>query len=92
MPKATFLIPIASAVASIVTMPTHASVPAKVADTTAKTPSATSTHDLETLLTYARGDEQHQMLMKRDDSGTVLAYHRSHSSHSSHSSHRSSAY
>ena len=92
MPKATFLISIASAVASIVATPAHASVPAKAVAATAKTPSATSTHDIGTLLTYVRGDEQHQMLMKRDDSGTVLSYHRSHSSHSSHSSHRSSAY
>ena len=95
MSKATFLIPVASAVASIAGAPAHASVPAQAADAAAKTPSTASTDTLGTLLTYVRGNEQHQTLMKRDESGTVLAYHQSHSSHyshSSHSSHRSSAY
>ena len=92
MSKAAFLITVATAVASITGAPAHASVPAQTADAAAKTPSAAS---VGTVLTYVRGDEQHQTLMKRDDSGTVLAYHQSHSSHyshSSHSSHRSSAY
>ena len=92
MPKATFLISTASAVASIVGVPAHANVPPQLTDTAVKTPITSSEHLIGTLLTYVRGDEQHQMLMKRDDSGTVLSYHRSHSSHSSHSSHRSSAY
>ena len=95
MPKASFLISIASAVAAIAGTPVHASVPSEAVGAVAKVPSAASTDFIGTLLTYVRGDEQHQMLMKRDDSGTVLAYHQSHSSHSSpssHSSHRSSAY
>jgi hypothetical protein len=94
MTKAAFLIPMAAATAALVGGPAVANTPPQLhAAASAKTPIAAQPGD--TLLGYVRGDEQHQMLMKRDDSGTVMAYHQSHSSHyshSSHASHRSSAY
>jgi len=38
---------------------------------------------------YVKNGEAHTLLMKKADTGQMLAYHSSHASHSSHSSHRS---
>ncbi|WP_436294703.1 His-Xaa-Ser repeat protein HxsA2 [Variovorax sp. LjRoot178] len=96
MTKATFLIPMAAATASLIGGAAYASAPAQVKQSANLPAASAATQGAGGLvLGYVRGDEQHQMLMKRDDSGTVLAYHQSHSSHyshSSHASHRSSAY
>jgi hypothetical protein len=92
MKKAAFLIPVAAAAASLAT-----SVGATVTPI-ASTPAPNASRpvagegSIGTLLEYVRGDEQHLMLMQRDERGVVMAQHQSHSSHSSHSSHRSSAY
>ena len=96
MTKAAFLIPVAAAAASLIGAPAQAMAPAQSSQS-AKAPAASVAQQGagEFVLSYLQGDEQHRMLMKRDDAGTVLAYHQSHSSHyshSSHSSHRSSAY
>lgn len=38
---------------------------------------------------YLRGDEKHELLIKKSDTGLIFAGHASHSSHGSHGSHRS---
>jgi hypothetical protein len=38
---------------------------------------------------YLRGDEKHELLIKKSDMGLIFAGHGSHSSHGSHGSHRS---
>ena len=38
---------------------------------------------------YLKGDEKHQLLVKKSDVGLIFAAHGSHSSHGSHGSHRS---
>lgn len=99
MKKAAFLISVAAAAACLVggasaaVAPTTAQAVA-AQSAVAKTPAANALSG-GTLVGYVLGDEQHQLLMQRDASGTLMAYHRSHSSHHSHrshSSHRSSAY
>ncbi|PXW26422.1 His-Xaa-Ser repeat protein HxsA2 [Paraburkholderia caballeronis] len=42
-------------------------------------------------LTVRAGDDAYDFVLKRTQSGQVMAYHSSHSSHSSHYSHRSSS-
>lgn len=38
---------------------------------------------------YLKGDEKHELLVKKSDVGIIFATHGSHSSHASHGSHRS---
>ena len=94
MKKAAFLIPVATAVASLAANAVAAIAPASPQS---PRPSDAGLADpvKPLFLQYTRGSEQHLMLMQRDSSGVVMAYHQSHSSHSSHASHashRSSAY
>ena len=42
------------------------------------------------LFNYSQGTELHSLVVKPNESGVMLSYHRSHSSHSSHRSHYSS--
>ena len=43
----------------------------------------------ENLFQYAKGTELHTLVVKPNEIGVMLSYHRSHSSHSSHRSHYS---
>jgi hypothetical protein len=45
----------------------------------------TTTH----IAQYLKGDEKHELLVKKSDLGLIFAAHGSHSSHASHGSHRS---
>jgi len=38
---------------------------------------------------FSKGDEKHELLLKKSDGGLIFATHGSHSSHGSHGSHRS---
>jgi hypothetical protein len=38
---------------------------------------------------FARGNELHQLLVKRNEAGLMMSYHGSHASHASHASHSS---
>jgi hypothetical protein len=38
---------------------------------------------------YLKGDEKHELLLKKSDVGLIFAAHGSHASHGSHGSHRS---
>lgn len=38
---------------------------------------------------YLKGDERHELLLKKSDVGLIFAAHGSHASHGSHGSHRS---
>ncbi|WP_354372256.1 His-Xaa-Ser repeat protein HxsA2 [Variovorax paradoxus] len=94
MKKAAFLIPVATAVASLGTTAVAAFAPASP-QSSGPRGAALADPVKPLVLQYTRGNEQHLMLMQRDSSGVVMAYHQSHSSHSSHASHashRSSAY
>lgn len=41
------------------------------------------------IVQYLKGDEKHELFMKKSDAGLIFADHSSHSSHGSHGSHRS---
>jgi len=45
----------------------------------------TTTH----IAQYLKGDEKHELLVKKSDVGLIFAAHGSHASHGSHGSHRS---
>lgn len=45
----------------------------------------TTTH----IAQYLKGDEKHELLVKKSDIGLIFAAHGSHASHGSHGSHRS---
>ena len=45
----------------------------------------TTTH----IAQYLKGDEKHELLVKKSDVGLIFATHGSHASHGSHGSHRS---
>ncbi len=88
-----FLVPVGLAVAAI--SPAQASIDPTTTSTIV--PSSNGTIGLNAndaivqRLAYQLGTEEHSLLMKRTETGTLYAFHQSHGSHGSHSSHRSSA-
>jgi len=63
----------------------------KSSDIDEKLPNLSSLNSLAIgkLFEYSRGDELHSLIVKPNESGVMLSYHRSHRSHSSHRSHYS---
>jgi hypothetical protein len=87
-----FLISVGAAVAALITGQTPAK--SEAVATAAKTPQ-TPEGPKSTLagavgqMLYEIGPDQHALVLKKTEAGSLYAQHRSHSSHSSHSSHRS---
>lgn len=88
-----FLIPVSIAAAALSPAGVNASIESKSIETTSDKVSADFTKNTgitEHMMTFTRGDEKHQLLMKKSEAGIIFAAHQSHASHASHGSHRSS--
>lgn len=90
-----FLVPVAAALAALVSNTSQAVTDPSVAATTPPAPArstlaAQQSHDpIVQTLHYQMGTEEHILLMRQPASGVMYAQHQSHWSHSSHSSHSS---
>jgi hypothetical protein len=88
-----FLIPVSIAAAALSPTGVNASIESKPIETTSDKASADLTKNTgitEQMMTFTRGNEKHQLLMKKSEAGIIFAAHQSHASHASHGSHRSS--
>ena len=90
-----FLIPVSFAVTALMANNAEAKIQAKPIGTDEKSVAdqANSVAEREESTThvaqYLKGDEKHDLLIKKSDAGLIFAAHGSHSSHGSHGSHRS---
>lgn len=87
-----FLIPVGAAVAALSPTSTNASIDTQshvVVDIVPEEKLGANNTTLH-VMQYVKGNEKHELLMKKTDDGLLFAQHRSHYSHSSHGSHRSS--
>ena len=90
--KKSFLIPVGVAAAALTPLSSNAALSihpsnTKVDDEAKQmvASSGTTTHVMQ----FSRGDEKHELLMKKSEAGLVFSAHGSHASHGSHGSHRS---
>ncbi|MBU3547468.1 His-Xaa-Ser repeat protein HxsA2 [Polynucleobacter sp. MWH-Jannik1A5] len=90
-----FLIPVGAAIAALAANNSNATLAPKIENGLSKQ-NQSNLADLSDLISspiksfeYEKNGESHLLMMKKLDSGQVLAYHSSHASHASHSSHRS---
>ena len=90
--KKSFLVPVGVAAAALSAVSSHATatiqpVSAKIVgegDQAVAQSGATAY-----VMQFLRGDEKHELLMKKSEAGLVFSAHGSHASHGSHGSHRS---
>jgi hypothetical protein len=88
-----FLIPVSIAAAALSPTGVNASIESKQIKAPSDSTSSERTKNTgvtEQMMTFTRGDEKHQLLMKKSEAGIIFAAHQSHASHASHGSHRSS--
>ena len=90
-----FLIPVGLAATALMANNAGATTQIKPSESDEKSASTQSNSNAERdgttthIAQYLKGDEKHELLLKKSDSGLIFAAHGSHSSHSSHGSHRS---
>jgi hypothetical protein len=89
-----FLVPMATAVASLTANSSHDAVEpqlssAEAATAPAASPLAALPQDQVHRVVFATGSELHALLLVRTEQGTLLSAHQSHASHASHRSHYS---
>jgi hypothetical protein len=88
-----FLLPVAGAIAALVSVPQN--VEAAISPDAGQSQKANdqvatslSTSD-GSVYQFARGNELHNLIVKRNEAGVMMSYHSSHASHASHGSHSS---
>lgn len=89
-----FLVPVSAAIAALASNNASATVsPVSNGDLTSGPVSTANSSPMSgspiQSVEYVKNGETHLLMMKKIDTGQVLAYHSSHASHASHSSHRS---
>jgi len=95
MMKKNFLIPVGLAATALMANNAGATTQIKPvgSDENSSSTQATSNAEREGTIThiaqYLKGDEKHELLVKKSDVGLIFAAHGSHASHGSHGSHRS---
>ena len=93
--KKAFLVPVGLAASALIVNNAEATTRTKPGTPDEKISSVQTNPSLERdgALThigqYLKGDEKHELLLKKSDNGLIFATHGSHSSHGSHGSHRS---
>lgn len=90
--KKNFLVPVGVAAAALSPLSSHATATIQPVNTKivgegdqVVSQSGTTAHVMQ----FLRGDEKHELLMKKSEAGLVFSAHGSHASHGSHGSHRS---
>lgn len=90
--KKSFLVPVGVAAAALSPISTNATITIQPTNTKvdskadqAVAQSGTKTHVMQ----FLKGDEKHELFMKKSEAGLLFAAHGSHASHGSHGSHRS---
>ncbi|MFG0831322.1 His-Xaa-Ser repeat protein HxsA2 [Pseudomonas promysalinigenes] len=89
MKKRSFLAPLATLAAAVVTEQASAVVAHEVVEPSTDTTNTFQAEAQSENLSVRGGNDQFAFVLKRGDQGQLMAYHSSHSSHASHSSHRS---
>jgi hypothetical protein len=90
-----FLIPVSLATSALISSSANAAINNNQPKAASKTSSDQSSENLTIsgtttqVLHYLKGDEKHELFMKRSEAGLVFADHSSHASHGSHGSHGS---
>lgn len=90
-----FLVPVVVAIAALISTPSFATQQktADVGHESSPIDAINLASDAnKKMVQIVRGNELHDLLLVKSDSGQTFAYHSSHSSHASHSSHYSSRY
>ena len=85
------MIPVGVAVAALSPIASNAMLSTQPVEARGDDKQATPQSGITTqVMQYLKGDERHELLMKKSESGILFAQHSSHASHGSHGSHRSS--
>ena len=90
-----FLIPVSIAATALMANNSGATIQIEPFESknvnSASQPDSTAIHVGVTthVIQYLKGDEKHELFMKKSDTGLIFAGHSSHASHGSHGSHRS---
>lgn len=94
--KKNFLVPVVSALAAIAPNVNSAGIPPSTEQGQAQAQAFVKEGAIakalgieDKLVTYSKGGELHDLILRKNMDGVVFAEHRSHSSHSSHRSHAS---
>lgn len=88
MKKRGFLVPVAALAAALTTEQAVANVGPEASTPPTGSVELTGAKQAERVVT-SNGHDQFSFIIKRTDSGEVMAWHESHASHTSHGSHRS---
>lgn len=89
MKKRSFLVPLATLAAAVVTEQASAMAAHEVAEPKTDSTNAFQADAQSENLSVRSGNAQFEFVLKREGQGQLMAYHTSHSSHSSHASHSS---
>ena len=90
-----FLIPVGLAATALMANNAGATTQMKPVESDEKSTASQATSNTERdgttthIAQYLKGDEKHELLVKKSDIGLIFAAHGSHASHGSHGSHRS---
>lgn len=93
--KKSFLVPVGLAATALIANNAGATMQSKLVESDEKS-AATQENSIKDrdgatthIAEYLKGDEKHELLVKKSDVGLIFAAHGSHASHGSHGSHRS---
>ena len=95
MMKKSFLVPVGLAATALMANNAGATTQIKPIESDEKNVSTQTNSNAERdgtttqIAQYLKGDEKHELLLKKSDVGLIFAAHGSHASHGSHGSHRS---
>ena len=93
--KKNFLVPVGLAATALMANNAGATTQIKPVGSDEKSSASQATPNVERdgttthIAQYLKGDEKHELLVKKSDVGLIFAAHGSHASHGSHGSHRS---
>lgn len=93
--KKSFLVPVSLAASALIVNSAGAMTQIKPVESDEKSSASQAASNAERdgttthIAQYLKGDEKHELLVKKSDVGLIFAAHGSHASHGSHGSHRS---